>query len=286
MNEIGFVKYEGLGNDFVLTDDRDEGLALGSNAISRICDRNFGVGADGLIVVRDSADADARMVFYNPDGTQAEMCGNGVRAFAKYLFDFGFVDNTSVVAETGAGLKAISLTVKGKRAVAARVDMGTPSFKARDLPAKMPTVEAVDVPIDVDGTVVTATCVSMGNPHCVIFVSDARTAPVEKLGSVIERHPFFPERINVEFAQVVASDAIALRVWERGAGETLACGTGACAAAVAAARTGRTGRKIRVRLPGGELQIEWEEDDHVFMTGPVTEVFRGTLDLDSFTEPV
>lgn len=281
MKTIDFIKYEGLGNDFVLFDDLDERLELGSATIASICDRHFGVGADGVIVVRPSDAADARMIFYNPDGSQARMCGNGVRAFAKYLFDNGLVRETSITVETDAGVKKIDVTLEGGKVAAARVDMGTPSFASADVPIDLPTVEAVNFPIEVADRVVTATCLSMGNPHCVIFVEDIDKAPVDTVGSALERHEIFPERANIEFAQVIRRDLIDLRVWERGAGETLACGTGACAAAVAAARTGRTDRRLRVQLPGGSLQISWEGDGRVMMTGPAREVFRGTIDIEA-----
>lgn len=277
MIEVDFVKYEGLGNDFVLIDDLEERLHIDAQLAATVCNRHFGVGGDGLILVRPSEEADSRMVFFNPDGSQAEMCGNGVRAFAKYLYDSGVVRAQSLVVETGAGLKDISLVVKEGRVEAACVDMGRPSFAASDIPVRLPTTEAVNVPIEVAGEKITATCVSMGNPHCVVFVEDVAGALVQQLGPALERHEVFPDRTNVEFVQVLSPEEVRMRVWERGAGETLACGTGACATAVAAARTGRTGRRVKVRLPGGDLDITWEGDGRVLMAGPVREVFRGHL---------
>lgn len=279
---IDFIKYEGLGNDFILVDDRDEHLDLAAPTVAQICHRHFGIGADGLIVVRRCHSADARMIFYNPDGTQAEMCGNGIRAFAKYLHDAAVVTDERMRVRTGAGIKTVDVTVTGGAVTAARVDMGVPSFASADIPASIPTVEAVNVPLDVDGEVVTVTCLSMGNPHCVVFVEDVATAPVDQLGPRLEHHEAFPERANVEFAHPDSSAHLSLRVWERGVGETLACGTGACAAAVAAARTGRTERKVEVGVPGGTLSVSWEGDDRVLMSGPVREVFRGALDLANF----
>jgi len=285
MSKVDFIKYEGLGNDFVLVDDTNDPRDFGARAVARICDRHFGVGADGLILVRPSENAEARMCFYNPDGSEAEMCGNGIRAFAKYLFDSALVQATSFRVETGGGLKTVSVILDGRSVSAARVDMGTPSFKSNDVPALVPTVEAVDVPIDLGDWSTTATCVSMGNPHCVVFVDDAQGAMVDEVGPRIETLPIFPQRTNVEFAEVTGPGDIRLRVWERGAGETLACGTGACAAAAAAARTGRTGRRVVVHLPGGDLEISWEADDRLFMTGPVSEVFRGAFEVESLAAP-
>lgn len=282
MTHVDFTKYEGLGNDFLLFDDLDERLDLAGPVVSRLCDRHLGVGADGVILVRPSETADARMLFFNPDGSEAEICGNGIRAFAKYLHDRGLTPKTQIAVETKGGTKTVVVDLRGDGVAAAQVDMGIPTFASKDVPVALPTTEAVNVPIDVDGEILTATCVSMGNPHCVLFVDDLETAPVDRLGRALEMHPVFPARTNVEFVQVVQPDSLAVRVWERGAGETLACGTGACAAAVAAARTGRAERKTRVRLPGGALDIRWEGDGTVFMSGPVNEVFRGTVDLDRF----
>ncbi len=280
MPEVAFRKYEGLGNDFVLIDDFNEKLKLDKDSIARLLDRHFGIGGDGLILVLPSASADARMVFYNPDGSEAEMCGNGIRAFAKYLYESGRVPKTSLAIETGAGIKGVELEVDRDSVVAAKVDVGKPTFASKLIPVDVPLPEVVEMPLQVGHEHVNITCISMGNPHCVTFWDDLSVAPVERLGPLMERLAVFPERTNVEFAEVVDDEIIELRVWERGAGETLACGTGASAAAVAAARTGRTSRRVTVSLPGGKLLIEWSEKGNVFMTGPANEVFRGTASLD------
>jgi len=280
---IDFFKYEGLGNDFVLIDGRRGPVPLIPGAVARILDRHFGIGGDGLMLVRDSESADAAMLFYNPDGSEAEMCGNGIRAFAKYLYEAGGVAKQSLRVETGAGIKTLRLSTQDKAVATVTVGMGAPSFASADIPVNTDVQEVVDMPVTFDGEELRLTCVSMGNPHCVIFWDgDLASAPVEELGGLIERHDLFPRRTNVEFAQVLDSTRVMLRVWERGAGETLACGTGACATAVAAARTGRTSRTVSVRLPGGRLQIDWEPGGEVLMTGPAREVYRGSFELESF----
>lgn len=284
-----FVKMHGLGNDFIVVDDRDEAIDLAPEAVEWFCDRHFGIGADGLILVRNATrpDADFAWWFRNADGSVAEMCGNGIRCFAKYLVDRDLVsaDATSLRVETAIGVLDIDVTRgdDGKMAVAT-VDMGEPVLA----PALIPTTLGCDAPDDpvVDCTLETelgtfgVTCLSMGNPHCVLFVENIETAPVHSLGPVIENHPAFPHKTNVEFAQIDESTStIRLRVWERGCGETLACGTGACAATVGTALGCRGGRDATVELPGGELRIRWAEDGHVLMTGPAETVFTGVLEI-------
>ena len=284
--ELAFVKMHGLGNDFVVMDDLAEELDLDPDAVQWFCDRNFGIGGDGLILIRPATarDADFSMLYYNADGTTAEMCGNGIRCFAKYVVDHGLVpdDVDDIRVETLGGIKPISITRDDDGSLyLATVDMGEP----RLLPAEIPTSLSCEAPgdpvvacaLDTEMGSFDVTCVSMGNPHCVLWVDDVENAPVGELGPIIENHPMFPNKTNVEFAQLVGENVIRLRVWERGVGETLACGTGACATAVAGSLTMRTERASLIELPGGELEVSWGEDGHVYMTGPAEEVFSGSV---------
>ncbi|MFA5843558.1 MAG: diaminopimelate epimerase [Coriobacteriia bacterium] len=268
--DLRFTKMHGLGNDFIVIEDLRAEIDLDPEAAVWLCDRNFGVGADGVILVRPAAgeDADFSWVFFNADGTQPESCGNGIRCFARFVSDEGLVPagRDTLTIETLGGPRSVSI-VREPTGVfaAATVDMGEP-------------VPGDPLESDVAGTRVTS--VSMGNPHAVIFVDDVDTAPVETVGPVVETDPAFPRRTNVEFAHVVSSDRIRLRVWERGVGETLACGTGACAALVAAALAGLTGREATIELPGGDLVVRWGDDGHVLMTGPATTVFEGLVTVE------
>lgn len=295
---LKFTKMEGAGNDFVFIDDRDGQIKLTVEQLQRICDRRFGIGADQVIIVRNSRDADFRMDIYNADGSQVEMCGNGVRCFAKYLKDKKITDKTELTIETLAGPIATTIienkTVnvpQAKDTSWVKVDMGAP------------ILEGEDIPVNAKGLIINhklhlnggksflkmgaglshdffITCVSMGNPHCVIFVEDATDFPIDAIGPEIENHTFFPNRVNVEFTTVLDRDNVVMRVWERGSGQTLACGTGACATAVACVLNEKTNRKVRVHLKGGDLDIEWDEfNDHVYMTGPATSVFEGEINL-------
>ena len=282
---LEFTKMHGLGNDFIVVDDLDESLDLAPEAVAWFCHRNFGVGADGLILVRPSTspDADFFMLYYNADGTTAEMCGNGVRCFAKYLVDRGLIDTAaeSVRVQTLGGVKPVTVTRDDEGLMAmATVDMGEPILEPARIPVDLPGERVVDERISTPAGEFSVTAVSMGNPHAIIWVDDVDSAPVESAGPLIETAPEFPAKTNVEFAQPVGRNHIRLRVWERGVGETLACGTGACATAVAAVLGGRSEREVTVELPGGELAIKWDATDgHVYMTGPAVEVFRGTLDI-------
>jgi len=278
---VRFTKMHGLGNDYVYVDGTSEDLtAYDLTVLSRLLsDRNFGVGSDGLIVILPSETVDFRMRIFNPDGSEAEMCGNGIRAFAKYVFEHGLTSKTGLTVQTGAGMVRPRLSVEGGEVVSVRVDMGEPRLARSEIPmAGEPADEpVVDEPLEVGGRQVRVTCVSMGNPHCVQFVDDVETAPVVELGPQIERHPAFPARTNVEFVQVLDRGQVRMRVWERGAGETLACGTGASATCVACVLNDATDRTVTVHLRGGALSIEWGEDNHVYMTGPATEVYSGEL---------
>jgi diaminopimelate epimerase len=276
--DLHFTKMHGCGNDFIVVDDRDETWEFDAAAVQYLCDRHFGIGADGIILVRSATEpgADFLMYYINADGTLAEMCGNGVRVFAKYLADNGLITGDSVVVQTLGGLKPIDIVRDTDGAfLLARVDMGAPVLGAADVPTLLPGDPVIDATVHTGLGDVVVTCVSMGNPHAVTWVADVDTAPVTTVGSLVETSPVFPRKTNVEFAELTGKDRIRLRVWERGVGETLACGTGACATLVAAALTGRTSRSATIELPGGDLDIEWADDDHVKMTGPAETVFAG-----------
>jgi len=271
-----FWKMHGLGNDFVLIDNRD-GKIRDSEVVGlarNLCERRLSVGADGLLLLSNSAVADARMRTFNADGSEAEMCGNGVRCVAKYIYENGFVKKKELTVETLAGLKKVWLTVQKEAVVAVRVDMGTPEWDRRKIPMLGQGV-AVSADLQVDEENYKVTCLSMGNPHCIIFVENVDEFPVEYVGPLVENHEAFPKRTNVEFVQVLSRNELKVRVWERGCGETMACGTGACASAVTANRLGKVGGKAKVHLKGGDLLLDVGE--RVFMTGPAEKVFEGKL---------
>jgi diaminopimelate epimerase len=278
---LEFTKMHGAGNDFVVLDGIRDALPPIEPLAARLCDRHFGIGADQLLVVRPSSSADFRLQIFNADGSEVEMCANGIRAFYKYLRDHGHTDRDEIAVETLSGVVRPRWAGRGR----VTVDMGRPVLA----PAKIPTTlgagdgPVLDVPLDVEGVgePVRLSAVSMGNPHAVVFVADPETAPVERLGPAIERHPAFPNRVNVEFAAVEQRGLIRQRTWERGTGETLACGSGACAVAVVSMLRGLVDRVVRIALRGGELEIAWPDDGaHVQMTGPAAEVFSGRLALD------
>jgi diaminopimelate epimerase len=277
-----FIKSQALGNDFIIIEDIERRFDFKPSTVAKLCDRHFGIGADGLMVVWPSNHADFFMLFFNPDGSQAEMCGNGIRCFAAYLYNHGLTSKHIIKIETKGGLREVFLLFKDGKLEATKVNMGRPIFKTSDIPMNVDEYEFVDDTLEVNGDKVRATCLSVGNPHCVIFVKDTSKAPVRELGPKIEKLSIFPNRINVEFTQVIRPDEIRLRVWERGAGETLACGTGACAAVLAGVRNKLTSRKVRVHLPGGNLDIEWADDEFIYMTGSSEEVFRGEANIEKF----
>ena len=281
-----FTKMHGLGNDYVYVNCFEEKDLPGdlSELARRISDRHFGVGGDGMILVRPSEIGDARMQMFNADGSEAEMCGNGVRCVAKLVYDHGICKNETLNIETGAGVLAIDLEVVDGRVARASVDMGCPILSGPEIPTTLPGNPALDgspvcdVPLEVDGQELRVTCVSMGNPHCVTFVDKITDQQVLGLGPKVECHPAFPNRINAEFVEVLSPTEMNMRVWERGSGETLACGTGACAVGVAGVLNGRTERSVTIHLLGGDLEIEWSEaTNRVRMTGPATEVFTGVF---------
>jgi diaminopimelate epimerase len=271
-----FVKAHGTGNDFVVVEDLTDRYRLSPEFVRAVCDRHFGIGGDGLIRIAPGRQAPFFMDYRNADGSYAEMCGNGVRVVGKYLADRGHVGG-SFDLETGAGVKHLALHAADDGTVdQVTVDMGAPSFDRADLPMEG-SGEALKEPLEVDGEAVVATCLSMGNPHAVLFVEDVDAAPVTTLGPLLEAHPAFPNRTNVEFVQVLDQRAVRQRTWERGVGETLACGTGACAVAVASQLRGFTGQEVVIELRGGPLTLAWSPGGTVRMTGPAREVAHGTM---------
>lgn len=277
-----FTKMHGIGNDFILVDAINQSIPeeLLPELSRRMNHRKFGIGGDGLILILPSRVADYRMRMFNPDGSEAEMCGNGIRCFAKYLYEHGLHPETQLKVETLAGIKHLKLQTRGGKVETVRVDMGAPRLQRSAIPMRGEDTEKVlNEPLKVDGQRFDITAVSMGNPHVVIFVDNIDHFPVARYGPLIENHRAFPERTNVQFVQVCSPSEIILRTWERGAGETLACGTGACAAVVACALNGKTTRNVLVHLPGGDLRIEWMGDQRVMMTGPAEEVFEGDFPI-------
>jgi len=272
-----FTKMQGAGNDYVYIDCfREKRPADPAKLSVAVSDRHFGIGADGLILICPSERADARMQMFNADGSESEMCGNGLRCVAKYVFDHGLAAKEKLAIETGRGILHVELEVKVGKAQRVRVNMGAPILMAEKIPTTLAGNPPVDVPLPVGDMTLNVTCVSMGNPHCVTFVEAITDQHVHQMGPKIENHAAFPRRTNVEFVKVNSRNDVTMRVWERGSGETLACGTGACGVCVAGVLTGRTDRRIVVHLLGGDLDLFWSEtDNHVYMTGPAIEVFSG-----------
>ena len=280
-----FTKAHGLGNDFVIVNTLEESGVpenreeLGALA-ARICHRQFGVGADGLILIKKSDQADIYMQIINSDGSEPEMCGNGIRCVARYVYETGLVPRQKVRVETLAGIMVPEIIMDGDESFLVRVDMGKPRLERAEIPMQGLPGKVLNEPLEIDGNVFMITAVSMGNPHCVIFVDDARAVPLLELGPKLETHPAFPRKVNVEFVQIVNDKEVIMRVWERGAGLTMACGTGTCAAVVASHLNGHTGRKVKVHLAAGHLNIEWADNNNVYMTGPARKVFTGDYPLE------
>jgi diaminopimelate epimerase len=277
---LDFTKLHGLGNDYVYIDVHDQQVPDPGALARAVSDRHRGIGSDGLILIAppsDESDADVRMLMFNADGTPGEMCGNGIRCLAKYVYDHRRAQQNPLRVETGAGILLLELTIGADDKVkTVRVDMGPPRLAPRDIPIDVPGAEAVNVPLNVANHHFQLTAVSMGNPHAVVFVDDVAAVPLETVGPAFEHHDLFPQRVNVHFAQVHNRHHLQMRTWERGSGITQACGTGACAVCVAGVLTGRAEPDITARLPGGALHILWDQaTGHVFMTGPATEVFSG-----------
>lgn len=273
-----FTKMQGCGNDYVYVDLFKEKIENPAKLSIAVSDRHFGIGSDGLITIGPSETADFQMHIYNADGSEAEMCGNGVRCVAKYVYDHGLTDQTEITVETGAGIKTLLLTVENKKVSQVRVDMGEPILNPELIPVEADGDTVIDEKIYVDGKEWHMTCVSMGNPHAVVFVEDTDAFELEKYGPQFENHPRFPKRTNVEFVHVISRTEASMRVWERGSAETLACGTGTCASVMACILNHKTENKVLVHLRGGDLTIEYEpKSNHIFMTGPAVEVFHGTF---------
>ena len=278
---LAFTKWQGCGNDFVLVDARKSGIPANVAELSRsVCDRHYGIGADGLIYVLSSSAADFCMRIFNADGSEAEMCGNGIRCFARLVYDEGMTAKESFSVETGAGILSPRIVKENGKPVGVEVDMGEPVLEANRIPVEGFGKERVIAKeIEVLGQKYQATCVSMGNPHCVVFVGDVDDVEMDKVGPAFERHKWFPKRTNTEFVAVRDREHLRMRVWERGAAVTLACGTGACASLTAAVLNGRAERRAEVELDGGRLTIEWsEKNNHIYMTGPAEKVFSGVYE--------
>jgi diaminopimelate epimerase len=275
--QMRFTKMHGIGNDYVYlsTFDQDAPADPAQLAVA-VSDRHYGIGGDGLILIMPSERADARMRMFNADGSEGEMCGNGIRCVAKYLYDHAVVRKERVSIETGRGVLTLDLEVEGDKAQRVRVNMGAPIRESSRIPTFLAGNPPINARIQVDKREFIVTAVSMGNPHAVIYVDDLDAFPLEQIGPRIESHESFPKRVNVHIVQVLSPSEVRMRTWERGSGITLACGTGACAVCVAGVLTGRSGRTILAHLPGGDLELEWSYDDSpVFMTGPATEVYSG-----------
>ena len=278
--KVKFTKMQGIGNDYVYIDCTKEMIDNPEKVSEYVSDRHFGIGSDGLILICPSDVADFRMKMYNADGSEGSMCGNGVRCIAKYVYDKGLTDKTNISLETKSGIKYLELTVENEKVVKVKVNMGAPILKPSDIPVKSDKDVFIDEPVEVDGVDYRVTCVSMGNPHAVTFVDDTSSIPIEKIGPKFENHPIFPDRVNTEFVQLISRNEVNMRVWERGSGETLACGTGTCATVVACVLNDKTDDEVLVHLLGGDLFIKYDrENDTVWMTGPAEIVFEGEIEL-------
>lgn len=275
-----FTKMHGCGNDYVYVNCFQEKIENPSEVAKFVSDRHMGIGSDGLILIKPSEVADFAMGMYNLDGSEGAMCGNGVRCIAKYVYDYGLTDKTSFSLETKAGIKYLDLTVENGKVVMVKVDMGSPILDAKQVPVVSDKEQVIDEPIVVDGIEYRMTAVSMGNPHAVVFVDDTEQFDLDTIGPKFEHHEAFPDRVNAEFVQIIDEENVNMRVWERGSGETLACGTGTCATAVACVLNGLTKDTVNVHVRGGDIIVHYDrENDKVFMTGPATVVFDGEITL-------
>lgn len=278
-----FTKMHGCGNDYVYFDCTEKEIADEKAAAIALSDRHFGIGGDGIILIKKSRNADFEMVMYNADGSRGAMCGNGIRCVAKYVYDNALTDKTSISIESMGAIKYIDVQVENGKVVSARVDMGTPKLKAADIPVNCNGEKAINEEITIDGRAFRMTCVSMGNPHAVLFIDEhPKDFDLNHYGALLEGNTeIFPDRVNAEFAKIIDRKNIEMRVYERGSGETLACGTGSCATAAAAILNGLTDNEVTVHLLGGDLKISWSgsENDSIFMTGPAATVFSGEIDL-------
>ena len=282
-----FTKMHGIGNDYVYVNCFQETVKDPSAVAKYVSDRHFGIGSDGLILIRPSEIADCEMDMYNLDGSQGAMCGNGIRCVAKYVYDYGIVKKTSISVATKSGIKYLDLTVENGKVSMVKVNMGSPILTASQIPVSAETEQVINAPLTVDGTTYHMTAVSMGNPHAIIYMDEVENLDLEKIGPSFENHSVFPDRVNTEFVKVLDRHTVQMRVWERGSGETLACGTGACAVAVASILNGHVDGDVpvTVRLLGGDLSIFWDRSENlVYMTGPATTVFDGEIDLSFMGE--
>lgn len=275
-----FTKMQGLGNDYVYVNCLEEQIENPKEVAIKVSDRHFGIGSDGLILIKPSEKADFFMEMYNADGSQSEMCGNGIRCVGKYVYDFGLTKKTEVAIDTLAGIKYLTLHVEDGKVATVTVDMGEPILEAKEVPVVSEESQFMNQEVTVLGNTYHMTAISMGNPHGIIFVDDVKNFPVHEVGRELEVHEYFPRRANIEFLEVIDKKTANMRVWERGSGETLACGTGTCASVVAGVLNDKVNREVLVHLLGGDLLIEWrEEDNHVYMTGAATTVFTGEIEL-------
>lgn len=275
-----FTKMQGIGNDYIYINCFEETVLNPMELSVRLSDRHFGIGGDGIILIQPSETADCRMDIYNADGSQAMMCGNGIRCVGKYVFERGIAKKDTLRVDTMSGIKTLRLAVQNDKVLSVTVDMGKPILNTKEIPAALSGDQVIDREIVVDSKPYRITCVSMGNPHCVLFVDDVNTVAIEKIGPKFENHSIFPNRANIEFIQILNKNEMNMRVWERGSGETWACGTGACAAVVACVLNGKTARDVKVHLKGGDLSIHWDEKiGSVFMQGPAEFVFDGTVEI-------
>lgn len=277
-----FTKMHGCGNDYIYVDGSKEMIPAKDKPelVKRLSDRHFGIGGDGVIFINPSEEADFEMEMYNMDGTRAEMCGNGIRCVAKFVYDKGLTNQKKISIVSCGKVKYLELNVENGKVSTVKVNMGSPILKASDIPVISDGEEVISERIEVGEEIYEMTCVSMGNPHAVVFVEDVASLPIEKIGPLFENHVRFPKRVNTEFVKVLDSETIEMRVWERGTGETLACGTGACASVAACILNGLTGEQVTVKLLGGNLQIRWDRSENLlYMTGPAVTVFEGEIEL-------
>ncbi|MGN0355522.1 MAG: diaminopimelate epimerase [Muricoprocola sp.] len=275
-----FTKMHGIGNDYVYVNCFQETVDNPGEVARKISDRHFGIGSDGLILIKPSDVADGQMDMYNADGSQGAMCGNGIRCVAKYMYDYGITDKTSISVETKSGIKYLDLTVKDGKVDTVKVNMGSPILKAAEIPVVSEKEQVISEPVNVDGKEWKITCVSMGNPHAITYVDDVKSLDLEKIGPKFENHEIFPDRVNTEFVRIIDRKTVEMRVWERGAGETLACGTGACAVVVSSVLNDLTEEEVTVKLLGGDLKIRWDREENlVYMTGSATTVFDGEIEF-------
>lgn len=275
-----FTKMEGCGNDYVYVNGFEEKIDNPNEVAIAVSDRHFGIGSDGLIIINPSEVADFKMCMYNADGSEGKMCGNGIRCVAKYVYDFKLTDKDVITVETLSGIKTLKLNVENGKVKTVRVNMGAPILECDKVPVKYDDEKMINKPVKVDGKTFNITCVSMGNPHAVTFINDTDNLEIEKIGPKFENNEIFPDKVNTEFIQIIDKNTVKMRVWERGSGETFACGTGACASVVASVLNRLTENKVTVKLLGGELEIEYNQDENtVYMTGPARVVFTGEYDI-------